>query len=589
MPTAAQVELKENYFGTVGGNVASHNVGHNHGNIFNYAPMTRRLKEDVQQLKNLARHDTAYNSHEREREEASVCAPETREEVLKQLDKWARGDGDPVCWLSGPAGAGKSTIAHTVAQQCDRNHCLAFSYFFSRRYTTRSHLSRFIPTFVYSLVQSTGITSIEHKVDEALGINAGLFHQRLEGQLTTITSIIIPILSAQPPALPIVVVIDGLDEYNQAEGKIHLEHLVQILIDTMVTQLHFRILFTSRPEADIAEMFKLIIPKCHMALQDFPAIKDVENYLLPEFYRIAERRNLGSDWPGLGVVTSLAEKSEGIFAYASTLVRFIDDKYGDPQKNLESAKQMHKGLDSLYKQVLEDAKSYPNFGLVIGAIAHLRGRVPIYAFHSLLHLESVGDVRLALRGCLSVLILPTSDTLFLDTIQPYHTSLLDLLKDSNRHQDQFFKSATVHQHILFSCITHMIQYLQTDEKLEWNRTEGYAFYNWVYHLDGILTAYQENMESCELGAQVTKLLKILIPNIKTWTFFLRGKDLPMFKSYLELATKQSKHILPEVTPRLDQLMICIKEFERNQRQEGTDTSSVHMHQVPAWKTLMYWL
>ncbi|KAJ7593689.1 hypothetical protein C8J56DRAFT_1120406 [Mycena floridula] len=535
MSTSAQIDVTGNNFGTVGGDVGSHNVGQNYGNIniINHAPVTRRLKD-------LARHDTAYNSHEREREEASVCAPKTREEVLEQLNQWAQGHGEPVCWLSGPAGAGKSTIAHTVAQQCDdsdENHCLAFSYFFSRRYTTRSNLSAFIPTFVYTLAKSTGITSIENKVDEALETgNAGLFHQHLKGQLTGIASIIIPILSARPPAHPIVVVIDGLDEYNQDEGKIHLEHLVNILIDMMVTQLHFRILFTSRPEANIAEMFELVTSMSHMALQDFPAIKD-----------------LGADWPGLDVVTLLAEKSEGIFAYASTLVRFIADKYGDPRRNLETAKQMHKGLDSLYKQVLEDAKSYPNFGLVIGAIALFHRNLWISAFPSLLNLESVEDVHLALCGYLSVMILPKSSQ---DTIQLYHTSLQDFLKDSNQHQHQFFKSAAVHQQILFSCITLIIHWDPSDDYSRY-----YAFRSWVYHFNAILTASnQEGIESSELEGKVIELLKTLIPNIEIWMLYLPASrdSMEKFKSDLELATKQSKHILPKVTPHLNQFMSIFK-------------------------------
>ncbi|KAJ7593674.1 hypothetical protein C8J56DRAFT_1120393 [Mycena floridula] len=597
MSTAAQVDLTGNNFGTVGGNVGSNNIGQNYGNIFNYAPVVNR------QLKDLARHDTGYNSHERECEGASVCAPETRKEVLKQLNQWAQGHGEPVCWLSGPAGAGKSTIAHTIAQQCDKNHCLAFSYFFSRRYTARSNLSAFISTFVYTLAkstdksrdmdQSTGVykcpdpTSIEYKVDEALQTNTGLFHQRLEDQLIAITGIIIPILLARPPTCPIVVVIDGLDEYNQDEGKIHLDHLVNILINTMMTQLHFRILFTSRPEADIAEMFELVTSMSHMALQDFPAIQDVEKYLLPEFRKIAQRRKLGADWPGPGVVHTLAEKSEGIFAYASTLVRFIDDKYGDPRRNLETAKRMHKGLDSLYQQVLEDAKSYPNFELVIGAISLLRKSFEICDLSSLLHLESVGDVYLALRGCLSILILPASDR---DIIRPHHTSFLDFLKDSNRHKDQFFRSATVHQHILFGCAHLIIHHLQAGVQLNWNNTRIYAFRIWLHHFNGIFTAYDpESIESSELEAQVIKLLRTLISNINIW--------MPIWQPYalgkklqrdLELAAT-FKHILPKATPHWDQFIICFKEYheslwqenlrwEATPSQEHTDTF-VYMHAV----------
>ncbi|KAJ7593681.1 hypothetical protein C8J56DRAFT_419363 [Mycena floridula] len=140
---------------------------------------------------------------------------------------------------------------------------------------------------------------------------------------------------------------------------------------------------------------------------------------------------------------------------------------------------MHKGLDSLYKEVLEDAKSYPNFGLVLGAFALFHGQFDVFDFCSHLHFESVKDVHLALRGCLSVMTLPE---LAKDTILPHHTSLLDFLTDSNRHQDQFFKSAMVHQHILFGCITHSIHWLQDSNPFGLNYTRDYAFWSWVYHL-----------------------------------------------------------------------------------------------------------
>ncbi|KAJ7571863.1 hypothetical protein C8J56DRAFT_736032, partial [Mycena floridula] len=140
------------------------------------------------------------------------CAPETRKEVLAALDKWAQGHGDPVCWLSGPAGAGKSTIVHTVALDCDEKKCLGFSYFFSRRYTTHNDLSAFVPSFVYTLAKSTGLSSIEDGINKAFESNPGLFHQHLESQLMSMAEIITSILSASHPSHPIVIVIDGLDE-----------------------------------------------------------------------------------------------------------------------------------------------------------------------------------------------------------------------------------------------------------------------------------------------------------------------------------------------------------------------------------------
>ncbi|KAJ7572523.1 hypothetical protein C8J56DRAFT_597380 [Mycena floridula] len=542
-----EITRKDNIFGTVGGNIASNNISVHH----NYGP--------AKNLNDLVRHDAGYNSHEREREEASGCAPETRKDVLAELDKWAQGDGDPVCWLYGPAGAGKSTIAHSVALDCDKKKCLGFSYFFSRRYSARSNLSAFVPSFVYTLAKSTGLSSIKDSVNKAIESNPGLFHQRLEDQLMSMVNVITPILSDSHPSHPIVIVIDGLDEYDQAEGKIPLEQLVQFLINTMVKHLHFRILFTSRPEAGITTLFNLLPSTYHIALQDFPATADVENYLLPEFRKIAERRGLGADWPGQDTVHFLAKQSEGIFAYASTLVRFIDDKYEGPQKRLEIAKHTHKGLDSLYIQVLQEAKKYSNFELVIGALALLRDNRDITSFPSLLQLESVEDVQRALRGCLSLMNVPHSDnSKDWPIIQLYHTSLQGFLTDPNRHMGQFFRPATVHEQILDCCIGLI-------SGSEEGPVRVYASWNWVYHLSGVLKGSDTgSIPSVKLEAKMVKFLKFLKQNMKLWICHLVPRssvginDLERLQIDLQSVIEQSENIIPRAKGYLDWTLVYLK-------------------------------
>ncbi|KAJ7598491.1 hypothetical protein C8J56DRAFT_848333 [Mycena floridula] len=492
-----QTQLHNNQISTVTGDFLSHNqstINHSHYGL------------EQNNLKALSRHDAAYNSFERQREEASVCAPATREAVLGTLDKWALGGGNPVCWLYGPAGAGKSTIAHTVAERSDMLGSLAVSYFFSRRYADRSNLAKFVPTIAFEL--SRRLPSLESAVNKALKKDPRLFQQRLENQLASLVEIINPILSAKAPSHPLVVVIDGLDEYNPEEGKIPLEHLVHALIDALAGKLQFRILLTSRPEAEITELLELIGPMYSVALQDFPAIDDVENYLIPQFGRIAQRRKLGADWPGRDTVHSLAEQSEGIFAYASTLVRFVDDKYGDPRRNLEIAKRMHKGLDSLYVQVLEDAQKYPNFQLVLAAVVMLRDHPAISAFPSLLGLDSLEDIRVALRGCLSVLILPNEPS---QAIRLYHTSLQDFLTDPQRHQGRFFNYNMVHLQI-FSCCTSLIM-------MPVEQPPGvYASRHWAYHLCSLLADQQEG-----IPISVNTLLHFLKQDLNQWMYSLRGK------------------------------------------------------------------
>src|ERR1700761_9283046 len=125
-------------------------------------------------------HNAAYNSAEREKEDATICQPGTRSRVLDQIQEWVRGDGPSKMWLYGPAGAGKSTIAQTIAQQCDNQSLrnLAFSYFFSRRNVNRNDLTVFIPTFAYQLVRT--MPSLGPWIREAYKSDPGIIRQRLQ-------------------------------------------------------------------------------------------------------------------------------------------------------------------------------------------------------------------------------------------------------------------------------------------------------------------------------------------------------------------------------------------------------------------------
>ena len=56
------------------------------------------------------------------------CLEDTRVSILADLKSWAFTDEQPVCWLYGPVGAGKSTIAATIAFQLRKDNRLAAFY-----------------------------------------------------------------------------------------------------------------------------------------------------------------------------------------------------------------------------------------------------------------------------------------------------------------------------------------------------------------------------------------------------------------------------------------------------------------------------
>jgi len=70
------------------------------------------------------------------------CHPNTRLTVLDKIVKWVRLEENTnfqVMWVYGPAGSGKSAIAHTIAELCEYTQLLA-TCFFSRGDPSRNSI-----------------------------------------------------------------------------------------------------------------------------------------------------------------------------------------------------------------------------------------------------------------------------------------------------------------------------------------------------------------------------------------------------------------------------------------------------------------
>ena len=90
--------------------------------------------------------DAFHNSAERF--DPPKCYPKTQEAILAKIEAWVKErpeNGDTlVLWMYGPAGAGKSAIAQSIAELCEA--LLAAAFFFSRTSVGRNGSSRLVAT-----------------------------------------------------------------------------------------------------------------------------------------------------------------------------------------------------------------------------------------------------------------------------------------------------------------------------------------------------------------------------------------------------------------------------------------------------------
>jgi hypothetical protein len=298
-----------------------------------------------------------------------------------------------------------------------------------------------------------------------------------------------------------------------------LKELIQLLVRAL-PKLPFRLLFTSRPEAYIEAIFANVSPhnQIHrITLRDFNAVHDVYDYLHSSLLKVQTAWGLPSSWPSEANLSQLAEKSESIFIYASTLVKFVDDKYDNPQRKLEIALKAHKGLDSLFEQVLGDAKKYRHFNRVLGAIVFLRDNPDLVILPQLIQVDSVYDVRLALRGCLSILRVPDTNN---DYVRPYHASLLDFLTDPGRGKDQFFDAVECNSMIVMSCIKLITVNSDCDAA-----SLHYAYQNWSHHFHMVLSNVKDvgHVQSM-LEPRVTLVVMTVLQQFKKWMIRLEDPD-----------------------------------------------------------------
>ncbi|KAI5862276.1 WD40-repeat-containing domain protein [Durotheca rogersii] len=286
-----------------------------------------------------ARYDSA------EVQDIPKCYEATAASVRERIVEWTKqGAGEPIFWLSGPVGTGKTTVARALVDSLAAEGWLAASYFFDRgRGGFRNGTARFFSTIASQLRDT--IPRFDGHLRKSLGgLGRGALEKRaLEDQFKKVILDPLTHLSEEPGGMAraMVIVIDALDECARHEHVTRILHLLS-QIQTLRT-IVLRVLITSRDVDHIADAFQNLrtggIVYRHSDLhRDFhdETKADVSAYLRGTLAVIKTKRHILASWPDpedIDRLVDLASDPSPLFVYASALCRFIDGVL--PKKRLQ--------------------------------------------------------------------------------------------------------------------------------------------------------------------------------------------------------------------------------------------------------------
>ncbi len=429
------------------------------------------------------------------------CHPGTRVAILNRFSDWVKDTHSPthISWLFGPAGAGKSAIARSLAELLTVNGLLAGSFFFYRTDARRNSVKALVPTLSYQI--SCSILDSQLPITRALTYDPMVFYRSFRTQFEAlILNPVTHILSGSATSLtsspirPMLIIIDGLDECgDQNERRLFLRTICDA-IPHLRGQLKF--LIASRPEFDIQTFFELSNIKANVniveLLEDARAYDDVRIYLQDSFHQLKQthplRAAFESDWPPTDAVERLVVKSSGHFIYASTVIKYVDSPYDRPTRRLEqilglchSSHNPYGDLDVLYYNILSSISSNVRRSVLINILssALVCGLVDFSTFYftfdnvglarsdrfveSLLSLEP-GEVWLAFVDLKSLVVFEkknisvTSPPPDVSMIQFSHKSFSDFLCDPSRAKEFYVDREHGYSTLAKLCLTVISDY-----------------------------------------------------------------------------------------------------------------------------------
>ena len=392
------------------------------------------------------------------------CLPGTRQEILNWITDWliTPSQSQNILWLHGLAGSGKSTISTTIAEYFRELKRLGAFMFFDRSDPTNSEPAAVVRTLSYKLASFHPAirAAICAQIESEPGITEAHIHTQFSKLILEPVSSL-PILHNEGP---IIVILDAFDECGDSRSRGSLLTLLAQQLEKFPSA--FRFVITSRREFDIESALSrrsnIMVRELDIGSDTNSA--DICTYLRHHtaLMRTDPMLELAVDWPGEEKVQVLASSAAGLFIWASTAVKFIEDGI-HPDQQLDILLHPHpreaeSALDALYAMALRAAAKWDSddvctgFRAVLGAIVTARAPLSDTMIDRLFSLDGPRSSRFILSRLRCLFQWSPGQPAWV-----LHASFQDYLTDPKRCGDQhwFIDTSFHHHHLALSCFRTM--------------------------------------------------------------------------------------------------------------------------------------
>ena len=405
------------------------------------------------------------------------------------------------------AGTGKTSIALTLCQLLwyDTTVYLGGSFFCSRSTGTveRTHVQRIVPTLANVLARQ--LPEYASVLAKQLAKQPDIAHWSVSSQIECLLTL--PLAELGRCDGQIVFVIDALDECSD-QGK--LVELIDALVD-FKSVVPVKFMLTSRPEMFIRRT-PISDPKFSTVLR----LHTIDPTLITADLRlyIAETLARASDatkWYTHSDVEALVQRSGGLFIFASTVLKYILDRFNDDGRRdrlrkiteaMSRSTASTAPLDKVYEFVLTEATrpdrvdddELSDTRRVLACILTARASLSIQVLADLIEV-SPGNLRGALERLPSLVYIPEDDTK--PGIRTLHASFGDYIFERAAIHIRIAASFG-HDNLTHGCLRRMawsdlcFNVSRSWSSFEPNSDEApdwvapsllYACFHWVHHLN----------------------------------------------------------------------------------------------------------